>query len=60
MSLESIKQNAQSIISANEKYSQLVLKPNHDKKEAEKLKKYILTLSNAISKQIGEVKKDVD
>ena len=60
MSLESIKQNAQSIISANEKYSQLVLKPNHDKKEAEKLKKYIFTLSNAISKQIGEVKKDVD
>jgi len=60
MSLESIKQNAQSIISANEKYSQLVLKPTHDKKEAEKLKKYILTLSNTISKQLGEVKKDVD
>ena len=59
MSISSIKQDTQTIIEAYKDYSHLILNPKHDKKKAEKLRKYILNISNNISKKIGEIKSDV-
>ena len=59
MSVSSIKQDAQTIIDAYKNYSRLALDPKPDKKKSEKLRKYILNISNNISKKIEEVKSDV-
>jgi|TARA_Y100000310_G_scaffold269523_1_gene282751 hypothetical protein len=59
MSVSSIKQDAQTIIDAYKNYSRLALDSKSDKKKSEKLRKYILNISNNISKKIEEVKSDV-
>ncbi|MDP3917194.1 MAG: hypothetical protein Q8Q42_02805 [Nanoarchaeota archaeon] len=59
MSTSSIKQNAQGVAEAYESYSKLVLDPSHDRKKAERLKKYILSLSNDTAKKLKELEKNV-
>ena len=60
MHISSIKQNAQSIIDAYETYAKAALAPNKDKKNIERLKNYILNISEDISKKIKEMKLDAN
>ncbi|MBT3865487.1 hypothetical protein HOF78_00090 [Candidatus Woesearchaeota archaeon] len=59
MHISSIKQNAQSIIDAYETYTKAALAPKKDSKKLARLKKYILNLSEDISKKAEELKLDV-
>ena len=59
MHISSIKQNAQSIIDAYETYNKAALAPKKASKKLARLKKYILNLSEDISKKSEELKLDV-
>tara|TARA_Y100000310_G_scaffold326717_1_gene392002 strand:- start:159 stop:341 length:183 start_codon:yes stop_codon:yes gene_type:complete len=59
MSVESIKQNAQSIIEAYEIYDTLISEGQPNKKKVARIKNYILKLSYNMRKSIQEERENV-